>query len=466
MAYSNMGLTFATATNMLFAFFYYTIPLFGAWWADAKAGRFKAIVWAVLVGAVGHVIMNGGAVPALLKAGKGLAPFLVSYGLLAIGAGIMKPLIAPILLDQLEHQKPYTKTLKSGEKVLVEPEITIQRILILFYGFMNLGAFFAIATTFAEKYAGFWVAFLLSCIVYLPIPFLLIFTNKRLIKKPVVGSEMVQFFKVIGAAIKGNKWKLWGRDYWDAARPATLAAKGRTVTWTDKFVADVYRTLEACRVFLYMPLHGTTNAAISFIGSYQAAAMTSGGLPNDLLANLNPLVILVFTPILCYGFYPFLSRRNIRLGRIDRITFGFIMTTLSAALAAIVQWRVYKTSPCSFHASTCSKVSPISIWWQFPSICLGAISEMFVNVTGYELAYARAPPNMKSLVMAMFLVTNALFITVASWIIPLVKDPNLTVSLYSVCTIRIKLIRSSGSGVALPLLLVFRQLSSFGGSDT
>ena len=64
-----------------------------------------------------------------------------------------------------------------------------------------------------------------------------------------------------------------------------------------------------------------------------------------------------------------------------------------------------------------------------------------MNVTGYELAYARAPPNMKSLVMAMFLVTNAIFITLASWIIPLVKDPNLIVSLYSMRAIRIKLMR-------------------------
>jgi POT family proton-dependent oligopeptide transporter len=441
MAHSNKGLVFATAISIVFGLLYYTVPVFGAWWADARVGRFKAIIWGVLIGAVGHVILAGGAAPALLKAGKGLAPFIVSYGLLSIGAGIIKPLIAPILLDQLEHQKPYTKTLKSGEKVLVDPEITIQRILILFYGFINIGAFFAIITTCAEKYAGFWVAFLLCVIAYLPIPFLLIFMNKHLIKKPVVGSEMVQFFKIIGVAIKGNKWKLWGRDYWDAARPATLAAKGHTVTWTDKSVADVYRTLEACRVFLYMPLHGTTTNAVGFIGSYQAAAMTSGGIPNDLLANLNPLVILLFTPILCYGIYPFLNRRNIKFGRIDRITFGFLMAAISAALAAIVQWHIYKTSPCTFHASTCSIVSPISIWWQVPYIILSAISEMFVNVTGYELAYARAPPNMKSLVMAMFLVTNAIFITLASFIIPLVKDPNLIVSIYSMCTFQVKLIR-------------------------
>lgn len=36
------------------------------------------------------------------------------------------------------------------------------------------------------------------------------------------------------------------------------------------------------------------------------------------------------------------------------------------------------------------------------------MSECFCNVTAYELAYARAPPSMKALVMALFLFTTAL----------------------------------------------------------
>lgn len=188
--------------TILFTFLSYTIPIFGAWLADAKIGRFKGIVWGVIIGGVAHVIMIGGAAPALLKAGKGVAPFLVSFILLAIGAGIFKPLVAPTLLDQYEHQKPYTKTLKSGERVIVDPETTVQRILLIFYGFINVGAFFAIATTYAEKYLGFWVAFLLPGIVYFLLPLLLFFMDKRLVKKPAVGSELVQFFKIIGTAIK------------------------------------------------------------------------------------------------------------------------------------------------------------------------------------------------------------------------------------------------------------------------
>ncbi|KAJ4312040.1 peptide transporter ptr2 [Neodidymelliopsis sp. IMI 364377] len=421
----NQGLQFASAMTILFTFLSYTVPIFGAWLADAKTGRFKGIVLGSLIGGLAHIIMIGGAAPTVLKAGNGVAPFLISFLLLAVGAGVFKPLVAPILLDQYEHQKPYTKTLKSGEKVIVDPETTIQRILLIFYGFINVGAFFAIATTYAEKYLGFWIAFLLPGIVYFLLPLLLIFMNRRLVKKPAVGSELAQFFKIIGTAIKGNKGKLWGKGYWDAARPSTLAAKGHTVTWTDKSVDDVYRTLEACQIFLYYPLWYLNDGGIGAVQSNQGAAMTTAGVPNDLLSHFNPLTIIAFTPVLSHGLYPLLRRKNIKFGRIHRITVGFIIAAISGAIGAIVQWRVYKTSPCGYNASTCDGVSPITIWWQLPNVMLGSISEIFVNVTGYELAYARAPPNMKSVVMALFLFNTALSQALAELLVPVIADPHL-----------------------------------------
>lgn len=42
-----------------------------------------------------------------------------------------------------------------------------------------------------------------------------------------------------------------------------------------------------------------------------------------------------------------------------------------------------------YFASSCDQVAPISIWLQIPNVALGAMSEIFVNVTSYELAYAR-----------------------------------------------------------------------------
>lgn len=63
-----------------------------------------------------------------------------------------------MLIDQNPHKKPYVSVLKSGESVIVDPEATISRILLWFYMLVNVGAFFAVATTYSEKYVGYWLA--------------------------------------------------------------------------------------------------------------------------------------------------------------------------------------------------------------------------------------------------------------------------------------------------------------------
>lgn len=142
--------------------------------------------------------------------------------------------------------------------------------------------------------------------------------------------------------------------------------------------------------------------------------------------NFNPLTIIIAVPLLSYIIYPLLRHFRIPFGRISRITFGFILATLSSLIGALIQWRIYSTSPCGSHATSCtSGVSPISIWVQTPIYALGALSECFCNVTAYELAYARAPEGMKALVMSVFLATSALSSALAEIISPVVRDPNL-----------------------------------------
>lgn len=53
------------------------------------------------------------------------------------------------------------------------------------------------------------------------------------------------------------------------------------------------------------------------------------------------------------------------------------------------------------------------------------MSEVFVNVTSYELAYARAPEHMRATVMAMCLFMTALSSALAEILIPAIADPTL-----------------------------------------
>lgn len=160
----------------------------------------------------------------------------------------------------------------------------------------------------------------------------------------------------------------------------------------------------------------------------QGASMTTKGAPNGLLGNINPLTIIIFSPLLSYVVYPAMRRIKIKFGRIDRCVFGFTLAWISGVLGAIVQWYVYKTSPCGYYATECTigtGVSPLNIWAQVLMYSLGAMSECFVMITGYEIAYARSPPNMKALVMAIFLFMEALGAALGEILTPVIVEPHL-----------------------------------------
>jgi hypothetical protein len=155
------------------------------------------------------------------------------------------------------HTHPYVKTLKSGEKVIIDPELSINRISLIFYAFVNIGALMGIPTAYAEKLVGFWLAFLIPGIIYFLLPLLLLATRKKTIRKKPDGSELDRFFMIITTALKQNKFNLWKKNFWESAKPSVLAANGITtwknkpIPWSDHLVDDVRRTLSACAMFLY-----------------------------------------------------------------------------------------------------------------------------------------------------------------------------------------------------------------------
>ncbi|KAJ6145747.1 hypothetical protein N7470_009642 [Penicillium chermesinum] len=390
-----MGLQASSGLTLLFTFLAYVIPIFG------DGGQTS--------------MLDVGVIPSVLQRGPSNAapPFIIGLLILAFGAGIFKPNVAPLVLDQSPHKKPFVRTLKSGERVIVDPEATANRIMLLFYGFVNIGAFYMLATTYAEKYVGYWLSFLLSAIIYFLLPILLLAVYKKTHKEPPNGGkEITEAFQIIAKALRGNKLMFWRKDFWDAAKPSKLGPQGATVTWTDKTIDKVAKALGACDIFLYYPIWYLNDGGIGSVSTNQGGSMVTNGAPNDSLFSL-------------MLFIPALRRFKITPGPITRISFGFFLATLSSIAGTLVQWKVYELSPCGYQASTCDQVAPISIWWQLPNTILSAISECFCAVTGYEVAYARAPKSMKGLVMAVFLFMNALSSALGEILIPVTKDPYL-----------------------------------------
>jgi len=311
--------------------------------------------------------------------------------------------------------------------------------MLIFYGLINVGAFFAIATTYSEKDVGYWLAYLSPGIIYFLLPILLIIFYKRTVKIPPSDTAYDNVFAIIWIALKKNTWRLGRKGFWDPARPSIMRAngitewRGKPIPWDDALVDDVKRTFSACQIFLYFIVYNNNDGGIGSVATSQAATMTTNGAPNDLLNNFNPLTIIIAIPTLSYVIYPLLRRYRIPFGRISRITFGFTLAWISGIIGAIIQWRIYETSPCGWYAggpgmTGCligTGVSPLSVWLQIPNVALGALSECFCWVTAYEIAYARSPKSMRSLVMAIFLFTNALSAALGEAITPAILDPHL-----------------------------------------
>jgi hypothetical protein len=46
---------------------------------------------------------------------------------------MFKPNVSPTLLDQIKETKPTVETLDDGEKVIIDPEATTERVVLWFY---------------------------------------------------------------------------------------------------------------------------------------------------------------------------------------------------------------------------------------------------------------------------------------------------------------------------------------------
>lgn len=129
----------------------------------------------------------------------------------------------------------------------------------------------------------------------------------------------------------------------------------------------------------------------------QAATMDLAGAPNDIISNLDPLALIIFIPIMDQFIYPSIRKMGFTFTPLKKIFVGYMMATMAMISATVIQYYIYKLSPCGSHASSCEKTAPINVWVQTVPYVLIAFSEIFAAITGYEYAYTKAPKNMKSL---------------------------------------------------------------------
>lgn len=400
-------------------------PILGAIIADQYLGKYKTITLFCGVYLVGLFILLFTSLPAALEHGAGLGGFIAAIIVIGLGTGGIKSNVAPLIADQYTRKHMAVKTNSNGERVIIDPAVTIQRIYMIFYACINIGSLSLLATPYMERDVDFWSAYLLcTCMFAVGTTVLVVGRKYYIVRKPQ-GSVITNAFRVLGMMIKHFNM--------DAAKPSWQAEHGHgnaNLRWDDHFVDEVKRALVACKVFCFYPIYWVVYGQFSNNFVTQAGQMESHGIPNDLMQNFDPISIIVFIPLLEILVYPFLRKLHIPFKPISRITLGFIVASLAMVYAAIVQHLIYNAGPC-YDSPLCAaseidgvaQGNHVHIAIQTPAYMLIGISEIFASVSGLEYAYTKAPPSMKSFVQSMYLLTNAFGSAIGEALTPVAYDP-------------------------------------------
>ena len=154
------------------------MPLFGAFVADQYLGRFRTIMWSIVVAMVGHTVLVISAISSSHRASiqrscvffhwigdhgcwngwlqvSTPSPALTAW----CNANPSRANISPLIAEQYQLEA-HVRTLSSGERVLVDPNATIARIYLYFYLMINVGSLIgSISMVYAERYVGFLAGF-------------------------------------------------------------------------------------------------------------------------------------------------------------------------------------------------------------------------------------------------------------------------------------------------------------------
>ncbi len=116
-------------------------------------------------------------------------------------------------------------------------------------------------------------------------------------------------------------------------------------------------------------------------------------LPSQIQV-VNPFLIMALIPIFSYGIYPLLEK-VVPLTPLRKIAMGFFVTVLAFLISAQIEIQIAQG------------LRP-NIVWQLLAFVVITSAEVMVSITCLEFSYTQAPKALKSVVMALFLLSVSL----------------------------------------------------------
>ncbi len=313
----------------------YALPILGAILAETFWGKYRTIFWLSIVYCFGHFAL------ALNDTRLGL---LIGLGLISLGSGGIKPCVSANVGDQFGESNRHL----------------LSKVFGWFYFSINAGSF--IST--------------IAC------PFLL--------ADPRFGPRWA--FGIPGVAMVIATIFFWaGRKKFVHIPPAGLG-----------FLKQMFSReglgalLRLAVVYVFVAVFWSLwDQSSGGSWTLQAQKMDLHWFGMDLLASqvqtANPILILIFIPIVNYGLYPLISR-FFPLTPLRKIGIGLFLT----AASYLVIWHIQRLIDAG---------GKPSVNWQFLAYVILTLGEAMVSITGLEFSYTQAPNKMKSAVMALWLFT-------------------------------------------------------------
>jgi len=316
----------------LFVSAVYFTPLLGALLSDALLGKYRTIILLSLVYCAGHLAL------ALDHSRIGLA---IGLGLIALGAGGIKPCVSAHVGDQFGGQNGHLLSSVFG----------------WFYFAINMGAFVSILMTpWLMDHYGASLAFAVPGVLMLIATLVFWSGRYRFVHIPPAGFGFV-------------------REVFSGAGLKALAK----LTLIYAFVA------------VFWSLFDQTGSAWVLQAQHMDTVLFGVEVLPAQIQAANPLLVMLLIPVFSYLVYPLLNRVW-RLTELRKIGLGLFVTAAAFAIPTWVQVQI-------------DEGATPTIAWQLLAYVVLTSAEVMVSITCLEFSYTQAPRKMKSFVMAFFMLS-------------------------------------------------------------
>lgn len=316
----------------LFVSAVYFTPLLGALLSDVLLGKYRTIILLSLVYCAGHLAL------ALDHSRVGLA---IGLGLIAFGAGGIKPCVSAHVGDQFGEQNGHL----------------LSRVFGWFYFAINMGAFVSILMTpWLMEYYGASLAFAVPGVLMLMATLVFWSGRYRFVHIPPAGFGFV-------------------REVFSGAGLRALAK-----------LALVYAF-----VAVFWSLFDQTGSAWVLQAQHMDTVLFGVEILPAQIQAANPLLVMLLIPVFSYLVYPLLNRFW-RLTELRKIGLGLFVTAAAFAIPTWVQVQI-------------DQGAAPTIAWQLLAYVVLTSAEVMVSITCLEFSYTQAPRKMKSFVMAFFMLS-------------------------------------------------------------